>query len=381
MITVMAIAGLIFACIPLAMFFANMPLFCDANETSRADGAKDGAKDDSLTEVSVLVPARDEAVGIEACIQAAIASEAVSVEIVVLDDHSTDDTAQIVQSLSQKDPRVRLVAGAELPPDWNGKQHACKQLAVAAKYERLVFIDADVRLKPGALAKLVARQDQTDVALLSAFPYQETETILEKCLIPMMHFILLGFLPFRRMRGSNHPAYASGCGQLFMTKQAAYTTAGTHEAIRGSRHDGLKLPKAYRQAGLSTDVIDGSDLADCRMYTSAGEVIRGVLKNASEGIANARLIIPFTVLLLGGTLLPLVAIALAWRADHALALRLAAAALLVGHVPRMLAAVHFRQSWTGVLLHSFATILFVALQWTAFAMSLLGKSVAWRGRV
>ena len=276
---------------------------------------------------------------------------------------------------------MRLVAGAELPPDWNGKQHACKQLAVAAKYERLVFIDADVRLKPGALAKLVARQDQTDVALLSAFPYQETETILEKCLIPMMHFILLGFLPFRRMRGSNHPAYASGCGQLFMTKQAAYTTAGTHEAIRGSRHDGLKLPKAYRQAGLSTDVIDGSDLADCRMYTSAGEVIRGVLKNASEGIANARLIIPFTVLLLGGTLLPLVAIALAWRADHALALRLAAAALLVGHVPRMLAAVHFRQSWTGVLLHSFATILFVALQWTAFAMSLLGKSVSWRGRV
>jgi hypothetical protein len=255
------------------------------------------------------------------------------------------------------------------------------QLAEAAKFPRLVFIDADVRLRPLALRRLAARQEESDVALLSAFPHQQTGTLLEKMIIPLMHFILLGFLPLSRMRASPHTAYAAGCGQLFMTCRPQYEVAGTHAAIASSRHDGLKLPRAYREAGLMTDLIDGTDLAECRMYHSAAEVIRGVLKNAIEGIASPKLILPFSVVLLGGSVLPVVTLVCGILQGSALIIALSAVGVTLGHLPRAVAAIRLRQSWVGVALHSIAVLIFVLLQWVALANHLLGRQVAWRGRI
>ena len=196
----------------------------------------------------------------------------------------------------------------------------------------------------------------------------------------MMHYILLGYLPFQRMRDSAHPSYASGCGQLFLTNRSDYITAGTHAAIFQSRHDGLKLPRAYRGKGLMTDVIDGTDMAQCRMYTSAGQVIRGVMKNATEAIASPKLIVPFSILLLGSSVLPLVMFLVGWKAGDPIVASIALIGIVLGHLPRAIAAVRFRQSWVGVLCHAPATLLFVVLQWIAFAMNLAGQQVSWRGR-
>jgi hypothetical protein len=216
--------------------------------------------------------------------------------------------------------------------------------------------------------------------LLSAFPHQVTETWLEKWLIPMMHFILLGFLPIARMRASRQKAYASGCGQLFISRRSDYQQAGTHAAISESRHDGIKLPAAYRAAGLSTDIVDGTPIASCRMYRSAAQVLRGLLKNASEGIASPRLIIPFSTILLGGTVLPWIALLLAIGSNHWTAAAISITALLVAHLPRALAAVQFKQSWQGVAFHTPAVALFIAIQWVALLNHLRGRQIAWRGR-
>ena len=129
-----------------------------------------------------------------------------------------------------------------------------------------------------------------------------------------------------------------------------------------------------------TDVVDGSDLAECRMYHNAGQVIRGVLKNATEAIASPRLILPFSILLLGSTLLPIWCLWVGWQNHDWIIVAIASLSILVGHLPRAIAAVKFRQSWLGVVCHAPATILFVMLQWTAFLMSLTGKQVSWRGR-
>lgn len=373
MMLALSIAGVVIALVPAGMFLANLPLFA----LSQVD---DPCDTDSNHPVTVLIPARDEAKVIAQTIEAALGSLRVDVEVVVLDDHSTDATAEIVRRFANTDSRVRCLTGDPLPVGWNGKQHACFQLAEAASHDRFVFMDADVRLMPTGLATLLSRQDATDVALLSAFPHQETGTALEKLIIPLMHFILLGFLPLARMRASSHPAYAAGCGQLFMTKREWYRRAGTHEAIRQSRHDGLELPRVYRSAGMMTDVVDGTSIADCRMYRSAGEVIRGVLKNASEGIANPRLIVPFSVLLLGGSVLPVFTLAWSIVAQSLLGIVFSTAGVVIGHLPRAIAAVRFRQSWLGVGFHSLATLIFVALQWVALANHLLGRKIAWRGR-
>ncbi|QDT04632.1 4,4'-diaponeurosporenoate glycosyltransferase [Rubripirellula lacrimiformis] len=420
MILTLSIVGFILSLIPALMFIANLPLFCvmdrggDRSASDHRDAADNAASelesgvanlstsspgekplphsasDHALARsapfhteppsVSVLVPARDEQASIARSIESILQSQNVNVEVIVLDDHSTDDTAAVVDAMARRDHRVRLVAGKPLPDGWNGKQHACFQLAQFASYQRLMFLDADVRLATDGLARLIEYQDRNKVALLSAFPHQETGTWLEKWIIPLMHYILLGFLPLPRMRQSTHPSYASGCGQCFLTMQSDYMAAGTHQSIRGSRHDGLKLPRAFRIAGLSTDVVDGTSIATCRMYTNAAEVVRGVLKNAIEGIANPRLIGVFSILLLGGSVLPWITLAFAIAQRNSWAIALSVMAVTAGHAPRAIAAKRFRQPLLGVVCHGPAVALFVALQWIALANHLMGRQIAWRGR-
>ena len=264
MIVALSIAALVLSVFPAVMFARNLPLFRAVDRDGRSHHAGQSQDSQNAASVSVLVPARDEELGIGGCIESALASAGAEVEVVLLDDDSTDRTAEIVQQIASTDSRVRLIRGRPLPDGWNGKQHACAQLAEAAKLERLLFLDADVRLESTAIARLVDYQDEHHVDLMSAFPHQTTKTWSESWLIPMMHFILLCYLPFSRMRANRDPSLAAGCGQLFLTPKDSYRAAGTHEAIKETRHDGIRLPRQYRTAGLMSDVVDGTDLADCR---------------------------------------------------------------------------------------------------------------------
>ena len=392
---VFPLMALALASLSAIMFLSNLKLFRNWQNEPVRDV-------ESLPPVSILIPARDEAAGIERSVTAALNSykngasygDGSNLEVVVLDDGSTDETGEIVRQMSEFDDRVRLIEGIELPAGWNGKQHACYRLSQHAKHDHFMFLDADVRLEPGAMDRLLTRKlsksGEHEVALLSAFPRQETGTLLEKMLIPMMHFIsCLCYLPFSRMRSSTHPAYASGCGQLFLTDRESYQKAGTHEAICGSRHDGLKLPMIYRQNGMMTDCIDGTVLASCRMYHNAGEVVSGLLKNASEGIANMRLLPLFTFLLGGAHVLPWITLSLAgyaWSTGNdsswvIFAMVVSLPTIVISYVPRVVAAVTLQQSMLGAILNPLAVLSFLILQWWAVLNQVRGKRTAWRGRI
>lgn len=376
--------------IAVLMFAGNLPQFL------RWRGGELSPTEEEPS-ISVLIPARNEAAGITRTVNAVLANTGVILEVIVLDDDSTDGTGDLVERIAADDPRVRLLDSIELPPGWNGKQHACWRLAEAAQFDLMLFLDADVRLNPTALQELTRRKAQyaesgpakgQPISLLSAFPNQETGSLLEKILIPMMHYILLCYLPFSRMRSRTDPGYAAGCGQVFVTDREAYQRSGTHAAIRATRHDGIELPRIYRRNGMLTDCVDGAGLATCRMYNGAGEVVRGLLKNANEGIANWRLLVPFTILLGGASLLPYMTLGYALTeyvgGNHRMAVYYAAvvsfAAIFLSHLPRWVAAWKLPQSPTGAILHPIAIILFLLLQWFAFMMHLGGQSIAWRGR-
>jgi hypothetical protein len=367
----LAVLALGLAGLPAALFLLTLRRFRAPAATPPPPG----------TCVSILIPARDEEARIEAAVKAVLASEGVAFEVLVLDDHSTDRTAERVAALARRDARVRLLHAPDLPPGWCGKMHACAVLAEAAAFDRLLFLDADVVLEPDAVARSVAFLDRGGIDLAGGFPHERTGTLGEALLVPMIHFLLLGFLPLGRMRSSRRAAYAAGCGQLFLARRAAYVRAGGHRAIRRSLHDGLTLPRAFRRAGLRTDIFDATPLASCRMYHGWREVWRGAVKNAVEGVASPRRILPFTVLLLGGQVLPfgLLGAAAAGAGSRAGA-AVAAAAVGLAYAPRFLAAVRFRQSWLGALLHPVGVVLFLAAQWYALARHQLGRPVAWRGR-
>ena len=218
-------------------------------------------------------------------------------------------------------------------------------------------------------------------SLVSGFPRQKTGTPLEKLIVPLIHWLLLCYLPLGRMRQSLLPGLGAGCGQWFLTTAEAYRAVGGHghPLVRGSLHDGVKLPRAYRMSGLKTDLCDAGGDAVCRMYQTNGQVWNGFAKNAREGLGAPRLIWIWTVLLTLGHLVPF---ALLTTLDP-LSPYLSAAVLVAvacSLAPRIHAAIRFEQTWIGVLLHPFAVLALLGIQWYAAVRAWLGHPVGWKGR-
>ncbi len=371
----LAFLALGLAALPAALFALNLFAY-------RRIGPDNGGAA-RVTPVSILIPARNEAPGIEAAVRAALAASSGPTEVIVLDDHSTDDTAARVTALAAEDARVRLITGDALPEGWCGKPFACWQLARAARHPYLLFVDADVRLAKDAATRLAAHLDaRPALHLLSGVPRQKTGTLLEKLLIPLIHIVLLGYLPLPAARRFRWTAFAAGCGQLFLARREAYFAAGGHGAVRASLHDGIKLPRAFRAANFNTDLVDATDLATCRMYSSSREVWRGLSRNATEAMAHPAAILPWTVLLLGGHVLPWCLAATAWFREG-FASRTVAMALIAGGLsllPRIFGLRPFSHSRLGLVLHPVSVLLLVAIQWQALGRRLVGRPSTWRGR-
>ncbi|MDQ2775251.1 MAG: glycosyltransferase family 2 protein [Acidobacteriota bacterium] len=327
--------------------------------------------------VSILIPARDEERSIEACVRSALASTCLDLEVIVLDDHSTDRTSEIVNRIAMEDRRLRLVSAPPLPNGWCGKQFSCSVLGGLASKPILCFLDADVRLTSDGLMRMVGAMRNGRSALISGFPWQETRTPLEQMLIPLMHFLLLGYLPIFRMRRRLEASLGAGCGQIFVADRVSYLKAGGHAALRSSRHDGIMLPRAFRRAGLMTDLCDATDVASCRMYSNAHEVVNGLLKNATEGLASATRIVPFSILLLVGQVAPVVLLLVGPQRIRVLA----GTAAVLAYLPRLIATYRFRQPLLGALLHPVSIALLLGIQWLAFLRAAFGFPSTWKGRI
>lgn len=200
---IIVVVACVLALVPALLFHRNLRAYVPPPTLS-------GGHESHMPKISVLIPARNEALSIRAAVEAALNSRDVDLEVIVLDDHSEDQTASIVRDLTAEDSRLQLQTAPPLPAGWCGKQHACATLALHATHPLMVFVDADVRLAPDGLARMAAFMRASRADLVSGVPYQETGTLGEKLLIPLIHFLLLGFLPFHRMRQSTHPSYGSG---------------------------------------------------------------------------------------------------------------------------------------------------------------------------
>lgn len=229
--------------------------------------------------VSVLVPARNEAHNIEACVSSLLAQDYPDFEVLVLDDHSTDETPNVLEKLSRNGSRLRVLDGAPLPEGWLGKHWACHQLYEAASGDLLLFTDADTRHAPDMLRASVSALIAERADLVTAFPREEVVTLGEKLLVPFLGFGISTFIPIRLVQKLRWAALAVTIGQFMLFRREAYERAGGFEAVRAEIVDDICLGRNVIMGGGEWRLMNGTRHVSCRMYRGFWEAVNGLGKS------------------------------------------------------------------------------------------------------
>lgn len=236
----------------------------------------------SLKRVALLVPARDEARNIVACLQGALAQSGI-LGLWLLDDGSTDGTAALAQKAAEGQTHFHLLSGQPRPDGWAGKPWACAQLAEAAIQagaEWLVFLDADVRLEAGVLEGLLAKAEGEGFQLMSGWPRQVATSPAEKLVIPLLIHVLLAHLPLALAERLRTPSLSAANGQLVLAQAQAYQAWGGHEAVREAVAEDLALARSAKAKGFLVGCRDAGPQARCHMYPGGwAELGPGFTKN------------------------------------------------------------------------------------------------------
>ncbi len=238
--------------------------------------------------VSVIIPARDEAANIERCVRSILGTAYQPTEVIVVDDRSSDATAEIVERLAHSPEaagRLRLVRGAELPAEWFGKQWAMVQGYRAARGELLLFTDADTRHHPELLGRTVRALGTERVALVSVLSRQEMVTFWERLVQPHVFVALASRVgDLRRVNRTRVPWDAIASGQYILTTRGAYEQVGTHEAVKHSVTEDLALAQEYVRHRLDIFLTHGVEYMSTRMYSSLAGIMEGWTKNLATGV-------------------------------------------------------------------------------------------------
>jgi chlorobactene glucosyltransferase len=237
--------------------------------------------------LSVIIPARNESANVESCVRSVMRAGYQPLEIIVVDDHSTDDTAAIVQRLArtpEAQGRVRLVRAADLPAGWFGKQWAMIQGYRAATGELVLFTDADTHHEPDLIPRGVRALGTEHAHLVSVIPRQEMKTFWERLIQPQVFLALQSRVgDLRNMCRTRLTWNAMANGQFIMTSRAAYEQVGTHEVVHDTVAEDVALAQTYVRKGLDIFLLHAAEYMSTRMYRSLHDIIAGWSKNLALG--------------------------------------------------------------------------------------------------
>lgn len=239
-------------------------------------GRQDAAADPrSGPLVSILIPAKDEEASIETCVRSLLAQEYDNLEILVADDRSRDRTANIVRSLEQESPKVRLVQIEHLPPGWTGKTNALHQCQEHAKGEWLLFVDADTSQHPKCLGVVLQDAIAHDVDCESLLPALESRSFWERVIQPFAGICLMVLYPLHRVNDPKEKDLGFANGQFILIRRRIYDEIGGHAAVRDKFVEDIHIGRRVRQAARNLRVVLAADLSAVRMYASLKGIVAG----------------------------------------------------------------------------------------------------------
>jgi glycosyltransferase involved in cell wall biosynthesis len=340
-------------------------------ESEPAAAVSGTSRDERIT---AIVPARNEERTIDACVRS-LAQQAEIAEIFVVNDHSTDRTAAIVQRLAQEIHKLQLLDAREIPAGWLGKNNAVWEGAKHATSRWLLFTDADAELLDGAAARALRIAGDTGAALVSFSPEQVTKTWYEKALIPFVFSRLAKHFSYDAVNDAESKTAAAN-GQFLMIREDVYDKIGGHESVAGEVLEDVALAKRAKAARYRIWFGSGPEVVRVRMYRSFVEMWEGWKKNL--------------YLLVGGTsgavvrelvlVVPWITLALLAYGSKAPAAFVAALGLLVARhalYGNTLLRNHFRVMY--ILYYIPAVAMYVGVLWASYRAHVQGV-VQWKGR-
>jgi glycosyltransferase involved in cell wall biosynthesis len=257
--------------------------------------------------VSILIPVRNEEENILKLLSSIRQQDYSNYEVIILDDSSTDDTFNVCDDFARTDSRFRVVKGKELPESWLGKNYACHQLAGLATGDYLMFLDADEQVYDGLINSAIHRMQLNRLSLLSLFTDQQTPTLGEKMVVPLMHFILLNLLPLRLVYLVKNQSLAAASGQFMLFDAAGYRDNQWHQQVKNKVVEDIEIMRQVKSTGLNGESLLANGLISCRMYSTYTDSVNGFSKNF---LAAFNYSIPaflfFLLLLIGGPLLVII---------------------------------------------------------------------------
>ncbi|MFN8670557.1 MAG: glycosyltransferase family 2 protein [Candidatus Sericytochromatia bacterium] len=256
---------------------------------------KEQKKIDEL--VSILIPARNEEKNIINLLDSIKNQNYENIEVIILDDHSEDNTFDLVQNFCNLNQNFKVIKGETLPPNWLGKNWACHQLALESTGKYLVFLDADTTIYNNLIINSVSYMKDKKLKLLSLFPEQITVTYGEKIVVNFINYVLLTLLPLHLVKIPFFSSISAANGQFMLFERSNYQENLWHKRVRKNIAEDVEIARIMKKNKYKIAVLLGNSFIKCRMYNNIEECIKGFEKNILLIFGNSIIFLILYILL------------------------------------------------------------------------------------
>ncbi len=333
--------------------------------------------------ISVLVPARNEERNIKGILTSLLNQNYPNYEVIVLNDHSEDNTGKIINEIKQTHPELKVLNGKELPEGWTGKCYACTQLYEESKGEYILFTDADTVHKPGSLKKSITITQHRNADMLTVFPEMTMISFAEKIMMPMLWFTIMLLLPFYFVDKKGFVRFSIGMGPFMFFRRTAYEKIGGHYSVKNALVEDVWLARKIKEHRLQLIVEDGYDMLSVRMYQNFGEIWSGFSKNIFAGFQFSTITL-FAINLLYFLLffLPFIflIIQLSLYSGLNYVLIMASIQVLLLYLARILISIRFKLGIISTILHPLGALSVPIIAANSWRWIKFGKGARWKGR-
>ena len=335
---------------------------------------------ESIPSISVIIPARDEEEDLRTAVESVLAQDSVNLQVIIVNDHSSDQTGAIADSLADDDSRVTVVHDPPLVDGWLGKVNAMNHGLARAKHELILFTDADVVHAPQSFGWAVSQFHAENLDLLSLAPKFEFESFWENVLLP--HALIAGTVQFllQNVNGQQSKEGAAA-GAFILTHQKALKNIGGLASIKSEFLDDVELARRVKAKGLAAIVWFTPDLLEVRLFKSNSGAFWGLTKNILGAVDQTWMAFPAMFLPIFVYWVPLAAIVVGFTSSQWTMFSVGLAAYLIQASLLWLGRPMMRIRLWKALFFPLATFPVIACFSKAIYHRCASNSVAWRGRV